>query len=87
MTASQRRELCRKNYGDKARFAKQRHSQILRQKRLREVWQAMSLEDKTRTIQAAPRRGGNNIATLSARAEHMDLNALRKKGRILRRPQ
>jgi hypothetical protein len=43
--------------GDKARFAKQRQSKLLRRKRLREAWKAMSLENKTRTIQAKPGKG------------------------------
>jgi hypothetical protein len=34
--------------GDKARFAKQRQSKILRRKRLREAWKTMNLEGKTR---------------------------------------
>jgi hypothetical protein len=38
--------------GDKARFGKQRQSKLLRRKRLREAWKAMSLENKTRTVQA-----------------------------------
>jgi hypothetical protein len=43
--------------GDKARFAKQRQSKLLQRKRLREAWKAMSLESKTKTIQAEPRQG------------------------------
>jgi hypothetical protein len=41
--------------GDKARFAKQRDGKILRRKRLREAWKAMSLENTTRTIQTERR--------------------------------
>lgn len=38
-------------HGDKAGFAKQRQSKILRRKRLREYWKALSLE-KNEEIQA-----------------------------------
>jgi len=40
--------------GDKARFGKQRQSKLLRRKRLREAWKAVSLENKTRAVQAGP---------------------------------
>ena len=62
-------------HGDKARYAKQRQSRILRRKRLREARKAMSLENKTRTMQAKPRQGANNIAAVSAQAELIVLEA------------
>jgi len=48
----QRKGILSERNGDKARFAKQRHSKILLRKSLRDVWKAMSLENKTKTIRA-----------------------------------
>jgi hypothetical protein len=62
-------------HGDKARFAKQRHSRLLRRKRLREMRKAMSLGNRTRTIQAEPRQGANEIEAVRAQAEHIVLEA------------
>jgi hypothetical protein len=68
--------------GDKARFGKQRQSKLLRRKRLREAWKAMSHENTTTTIQAEPGQGGNNIATLGAQEEHIVVSARRKSYRV-----
>jgi hypothetical protein len=53
--AFEKEGIVSERHGDKARFAKQRQSKILRRKRLRELSKALTLEKKTPTIQAEPK--------------------------------